>query len=90
MGIPRLSETRLPLYLGTGRTCIHVTMKPSQSPIEAHSPNFQTTLAAARDARNDEMVRALEPARAKLGEHLVRMGVRAPEPRKRPAKGEAM
>ena len=44
-------------------------------------------LDAARESGNEEMVHALETARAALGEQLVRMGVRAPETRKR--KGEA-
>ena len=46
-------------------------------------------LDAARDAGNDEMLRALESARATLGEQLIRMGVRAPESRGRRAKGAA-
>ena len=37
-------------------------------------------IEAARDAGNDEMLRSLESARATLGEQLIRMGVRVPEP----------
>jgi hypothetical protein len=46
-------------------------------------------LDEARDAGNREMIQALETARAALGEQLVRMGVRAPQSRKRRAKSEA-
>jgi hypothetical protein len=44
-------------------------------------------LDEAREAGNAEMIHALETARAALGEQLIRMGVRAPQKRKR--KGEA-
>ena len=37
----------------------------------------------AREAGNREMLKALETARAALGEHLIQMGVRAPQSRKR-------
>ena len=46
-------------------------------------------IKAARDAGNNEMLQALESARATLGEQLTRMGVRVPETRKRHPKDAA-
>jgi hypothetical protein len=46
-------------------------------------------IEAAREAGNREMFQALETARAALGEQLIRMGVRAPQARKRRGRGEA-
>ncbi len=49
-------------------------------------------LRVAGDAKDRDMVHALEAARAALGKHLVKMGVRAPvtgATRKRAGRGEA-
>jgi hypothetical protein len=44
---------------------------------------------AQAELGNREMLKVLETARAALGEQLVRMGVRAPQSRKRRGRGEA-
>ncbi len=62
---------------------------PEGRPFMAAVKTVDKAIDAARDAGNNEMLQALESARATLGEQLIRMGVRAPETRKRRAKGEA-
>jgi CHASE2 domain-containing sensor protein len=52
----------------------------------------EKALVVAQEKEDEELARALETARAALGEQLIRMGLRAPlrgEPRKRKAKGAA-
>ncbi len=62
---------------------------PEGKPFMIAVKTVDKALDAARDAGNDEMLRALESARATLGEQLVRMGVRAPESRRRRPEGAA-
>jgi hypothetical protein len=62
---------------------------PEGKPFMAAVKATDKALDEAREAGNREMIQALETARAALGEQLIRMGVRAPQARKRRGKGEA-
>ena len=62
---------------------------PEGKPFLAAVKAVDKATVAAKDADNQAMVEALETIRDVMGEQLNRMGVAAPTPRPRKAKGQA-